>query len=293
MGCLKLSTYKSVEPDYLRSKTCLTSCKSEKNARRDYLYGFQGQEKDDEVKGSGNSIEFKYRIHDPRLGRFLSIDPLTKEYPHNSPYAFSENRMIDGVELEGLEYVTYTMNIQDGKVTGLKKTTDYELKENNKNNREYGPKGRAGVKYVFVFQDKDGNTIKTTEKYRRNLYGIFGGGKNPLKPLQEGDDYKKISKWDDKNPENVDYGLEGIDGYDNKYKEHDTDYDKVEAKGLKGLLQKKTGPADQKLAEGLGNELENNQDKNGGAGEKFAGKAKAFFGFLAKVKGADKSKKDE
>jgi RHS repeat-associated protein len=68
-----------------------------------YRYGFQGQEKDDEWKGSGNSINYKYRMHDPRLGRFHSVDPLASEYPHNSPYAFSENRLIDAVELEGLE----------------------------------------------------------------------------------------------------------------------------------------------------------------------------------------------
>ena len=42
-------------------------------------------------------------MHDPRIGRFFAVDPLTAEYPHNSPYAFSENRVIDGVELEGLE----------------------------------------------------------------------------------------------------------------------------------------------------------------------------------------------
>jgi RHS repeat-associated protein len=68
-----------------------------------YRYGFQGQEKDDEWKGSGNSINYKYRMHDPRLGRFFSIDPLAKSFPWNSPYAFSENRVIDGIELEGLE----------------------------------------------------------------------------------------------------------------------------------------------------------------------------------------------
>lgn len=31
--------------------------------------------------------------------------PLFKDYPHNSPYAFSENRLIDSRELEGLERV--------------------------------------------------------------------------------------------------------------------------------------------------------------------------------------------
>ncbi len=70
-----------------------------------YRYGFQGQERDDELKGVGNSWNYKYRMHDPRLGRFFSMDPLSAEYPWNSPYAFSENRVIDALELEGLEKV--------------------------------------------------------------------------------------------------------------------------------------------------------------------------------------------
>ncbi len=69
----------------------------------DYRYGFQGQEMDDEIKGEGNSINFKYRMHDPRVGRFFATDPLFASYPWNSPYAFSENRVLDRNELEGLE----------------------------------------------------------------------------------------------------------------------------------------------------------------------------------------------
>jgi len=76
-----------------------------------YRFGFQGQEKDDEINGAtGTSYAFEYRMHDPRIGRFLSIDPLAAKYPHNSPYAFSENRVIDGVDLEGLEHAHY-MNV--------------------------------------------------------------------------------------------------------------------------------------------------------------------------------------
>jgi RHS repeat-associated protein len=67
-----------------------------------YRFGFQGQEQDQEFYGG--AVSYKYRVHDPRIGRFLSIDPLAPDYPWNSPYAFSENRVIDGVELEGLEY---------------------------------------------------------------------------------------------------------------------------------------------------------------------------------------------
>jgi RHS repeat-associated protein len=68
-----------------------------------YRYGFQNQEVDAEVKGEGNSVNYKYRMHDPRLGRFFAVDPLAGIYPHNSPYAFSENSTIAFTELEGLE----------------------------------------------------------------------------------------------------------------------------------------------------------------------------------------------
>lgn len=70
-----------------------------------YRYWFNGQENDNEVKGDGNSLVFEYRIHDPRIGRFMSVDPLQSNFPWNSPYAFAENRVIDGRELEGLEVV--------------------------------------------------------------------------------------------------------------------------------------------------------------------------------------------
>jgi RHS repeat-associated protein len=69
----------------------------------DVRYGFQGQEEDDEL-WSG-SVSFKYRVEDARLGRFFSVDPLSSKFPWNSPYAFAENRVIDGIELEGLEYL--------------------------------------------------------------------------------------------------------------------------------------------------------------------------------------------
>ncbi|QYS87876.1 hypothetical protein JJC03_13285 [Flavobacterium oreochromis] len=82
---------------------------------KDYRYGFQGQEKDDQIKGEGNSLNYEFRMHDPRLGRFFAIDPLAPKYPHNSPYAFSENRVIDGVELEGLEWES--IKNQDGTTT--------------------------------------------------------------------------------------------------------------------------------------------------------------------------------
>ena len=68
-----------------------------------YRYGFQGQELDNELKGYGNSVNYTFRMHDPRVGRFFSVDPLSAQYPKWSPYAFSGNQVIHTVELEGLE----------------------------------------------------------------------------------------------------------------------------------------------------------------------------------------------
>jgi RHS repeat-associated protein len=67
----------------------------------EYRFGFNGQEQDGELMDG--AVSFKYRVHDPRIGRFLSVDPLAPEYPWNSSYAFAENRVIDGIDLEGLE----------------------------------------------------------------------------------------------------------------------------------------------------------------------------------------------
>ena len=76
-------------------------------ASEGYRYGFQGQEMDNEQKGTGNMVNYKFRMHDARIGRFFSVDPLTAKYPFYSPYAFSGNRVVDAFELEGLEPVVY------------------------------------------------------------------------------------------------------------------------------------------------------------------------------------------
>lgn len=68
-----------------------------------YRYGFNGKENDDEVKGVGNHQDYGLRIYDPRLGKFLSEDPLRKDYPWNSVYAFAENDVIRCVDLDGGE----------------------------------------------------------------------------------------------------------------------------------------------------------------------------------------------
>ncbi|WP_310560434.1 RHS repeat-associated core domain-containing protein [Flavobacterium sp.] len=76
-----------------------------------YRYGFQGQEMDNEIKGEGNSLNYTFRMHDPRVGRFFAVDPLSPMYPWNSSYAFSENNVMDAIELEGLEKFSFKVHM--------------------------------------------------------------------------------------------------------------------------------------------------------------------------------------
>jgi len=67
----------------------------------DYKYGFNGMLKDDEVKGDGNSYDFGARIYDPRVGRWLSGDPMESKYPSMSTYNFVANSPLIFVDPNG------------------------------------------------------------------------------------------------------------------------------------------------------------------------------------------------
>jgi RHS repeat-associated protein len=71
---------------------------------------FQGQEHQDELGLNWDS--FKWRNHQPEIGRFFNIDPISEKYYYNSPYAFSENHVTVHVELEGLEKVNVNEGVQ-------------------------------------------------------------------------------------------------------------------------------------------------------------------------------------
>ena len=77
-----------------------------------YSYGFNGKENDNEVKGDGNQQDYGFRVYDPRVGKFLSIDPLTKDYPELTPYQFASNTPIMAIDLDGLEAVVPKNNVE-------------------------------------------------------------------------------------------------------------------------------------------------------------------------------------
>jgi RHS repeat-associated protein len=59
---------------------------------------------DNEVHGStGAFYDYGFRVYDPRIAKFLSVDPLTKSYPMLTPYQFASNTPIAAIDLDGLE----------------------------------------------------------------------------------------------------------------------------------------------------------------------------------------------
>ncbi|UGU18158.1 NucA/NucB deoxyribonuclease domain-containing protein [Sinomicrobium kalidii] len=77
------------------------------NGRKHNKETFQDQEFTEDL--GLNVHEWKYRIGDPAIGRFWQVDPLAEDYVYNSTYAFAENKLGMGIELEGLEITSFDL----------------------------------------------------------------------------------------------------------------------------------------------------------------------------------------
>lgn len=122
MGCLKLSILEnqgaSCEPKKYTDKKELTSNKTNLKPRSANIYGFNGQERDDEVSGAGNSYTAEFWQYDSRLGRRWNRDPVVKY--HESPYATFANNPIWFIDPNGADSAlangsnTWMWNTEEG-----------------------------------------------------------------------------------------------------------------------------------------------------------------------------------
>jgi RHS repeat-associated protein len=131
-----------------------------------YRYGFVGKEMDNEVKGNGNQYDFGARIYDPRLGRFLSVDPKAAKYPFFTPYNYAYNNPIHFIDGDG----------EDGMLSGsgtkedpyiIKATYLYvkgSISENqakglNAATALYNNKNKEGNNQAFEIKKEDGSVV--------------------------------------------------------------------------------------------------------------------------------------
>jgi RHS repeat-associated protein len=187
---------------------------------------FQAQRFDDDL--DLNWIPFKWRVHDPQTGRFLQVDPLAEDYRYQSAYNFSENRVTDGIELEGLEYVAIH-HFADGTVhiKEYYKMTDKEIEKEGGttsgtfyNSAAYGPLGKGVVHYYY--NEKSIEPSKTIWEQRQTdfnsdmmYHGLYSG------PGCITYDGKKDYAW----------WFQPIDWSDAIAKRHDMDYARLTATG--------------------------------------------------------------
>jgi len=147
------------------------------SAQTSYRYGFNGKENDNEVKGEGNQQDYGMRIYDPRIGKFLSVDPLTKNYPELTPYQFASNRPIDGSDLDGKEWKS---EIRFVGPTG-KYVIDYNITISLGNNTVSGARSQNELKLSNPSDKKILNEIKTrTESILNNSRSASGTKEDPI-----------------------------------------------------------------------------------------------------------------
>lgn len=111
-----------------------------KNEDFSYAYGFNGYEKDNEIKGSDNHISFGDYGYDPRIGKRWRTDPEMTLFPASSPYSFALNSPIWAYDIGGkLVIFAHGFILKDG--LGNSKSS----KEGEKIFKEdyYGEKSKA------------------------------------------------------------------------------------------------------------------------------------------------------
>jgi RHS repeat-associated protein len=111
-----------------------------------YRFGFNGMEKDDEMKGNGNSYDFGARLYDSRVGRWLAVDPLAAEYPESSPYNGIGNNPILFIDADGRDPIIPNITSLTSlikRLNDLEVTSLYDLVSNYEGIELPGPNNDA------------------------------------------------------------------------------------------------------------------------------------------------------
>ena len=72
-------------------------------SNENYRYGFNGKEDDKDFGDKQLIQDYGFRLYNPAIARFLSVDPLAPDYPWYTPYQFAGNKPIQNIDLDGLE----------------------------------------------------------------------------------------------------------------------------------------------------------------------------------------------
>ena len=137
-----------------------------------YRYGFNGKEKDDELKGGGNSYDFGARMLDPRIGRWLTKDPKATSF--ESPYTSMRNNPILYNDVKG-DTISYRGNKADTEKI-IKTYSDQLGKNNLRVNRIYDKQGNlSGADIVAATKSI---ASKGSKSLNRELIDVINSKEN-------------------------------------------------------------------------------------------------------------------
>ena len=159
------------------------------SASGEYRYGFNGKEND---KNAGEGIQdYGMRIYDNRVAKFLSVDPLTKQYPFYTPYQFAANSPLMSVDIDGMEASNnqnksetqesggWGMKVLDFAQNYPEKVTDFAVGS--------AKAGKDAVVGTYNFVRRDAWKLSTYKNMALTTIAISGC--NNVEGLQMMDDY--------------------------------------------------------------------------------------------------------
>jgi RHS repeat-associated protein len=137
-------------------------------------FGFNGKELDNEAKGEGNSYDFGARMYDPRIGRWLTIDPFAAKYPNISPYVFVGNMPIIASDPNGKEIIFDVVQKKDGSLVVIVTVNAKMLNESKENYTEemmkdYAMRVENSIKEIYGASEGKLNEVK-------DIYGNIVSG---------------------------------------------------------------------------------------------------------------------
>ena len=162
-----------------------------------YRYGFNGMEKDDEIKGEGNSYTSYWRQYDPRVSRWLSLDPEMASIAHQSPYVGFDNNPITNPDPNGNCTKCDKHKNPNGKTIETPEGTNVWKNSDGNVTTIFLENGTANGTY-FWNAEKSGYYNVSDELYKNpnaSWYdGIVNAGSDFIDAATDGDTYKNAFK---------------------------------------------------------------------------------------------------
>jgi hypothetical protein len=144
-----------------------------------YRFGFNGFEKDDELKGSDNHISFGDYGYDPRVVRRWNVDPKSAAAPHESPYLFAGGNPIYFIDPDGKFKLNYTeASLKENGLTKLDVVRFENIVNNINNLVKDNPQALAAIANTTGFsQERILDDFKAGNGPTVDIQSIGGGAK--------------------------------------------------------------------------------------------------------------------